>query len=70
MFVEREEPVVGYVIQRFGAVTLAMTTRVHCFAESDEVDPQPGPRRLHVVPPPPRNVILGSHEAERDAPTF
>ncbi len=70
MFVEREEPVVGYVIQRFGAVTLAMTTRVHCFAEFDEAEiEQPGPRRLRVVPPP-RNVILGSHEAERGASTF
>jgi hypothetical protein len=73
MFVERDDLMAGYLIQRFGAVTLAMSTRVHCFGEFDEAEPQPppeprpkGPRRnLHLVPS--RNVILGADEPEVDA---
>jgi hypothetical protein len=74
MFVERDDLMAGYLVQRFGAVTLAMSTRVHCFGEFDDAElqraqePRPkGPRRnLHIVPP--RNVILGSDEAETGVP--
>jgi hypothetical protein len=74
MFVERDDLVVGYLVQRFGAVTLAMSTRMHCFGEVDEAEIEApkaprsqGPRRnLHAVPP--RNVILGSEDAEAGSP--
>ncbi len=74
MYVERDELVAAYLVQRFGAVTLAMSTRVHCFGEVTEAEARQanatrkptGPRRnLHAVPA--RNVILGS-DSEVDAP--
>jgi hypothetical protein len=74
MFVERNDLAAGYLVQRFGAVTLAMSTRLHVFGEIDDAELAPaqeiaprGPRR-NLPALPARKIILASSEAEAEAP--